>query len=133
MKLSTWSCLNIRKQDEVTNMKIDNSSFERVEQFIYLRTTQMKENSIQKEIKSRLKSGNACYLVQNLFSSSLLTKIKRSIYHIWNIYNVACCFVWVWDVKNVLCTSSWNMHNLTILVFNFSLGLKFWYNNRILV
>jgi hypothetical protein len=56
-------------------MKTDNSSFERVEQFIYLRTTQMNENSIQEEIKSRLRSGKACYLVQNLLSSSLLTKI----------------------------------------------------------
>jgi len=56
-------------------MKTDSSSFERVEQFVYLKTTQMNENSIQEEIKSRLRSGNACSLVQNLFSSSLLTKI----------------------------------------------------------
>ena len=35
----------------------------------------MNENSVQEEIKSRLKSGNACYhLVQNLLSSSLLSK-----------------------------------------------------------
>jgi len=33
------------------------------------------QNSIQEEIKSRLKSGNACYhSVQNLSSSSLLSK-----------------------------------------------------------
>jgi hypothetical protein len=56
-------------------MKIDNSSFERVEEFKCLRTTLMNQNSIQEEIKSRLKSGNACYLsVQNLLSSSLLSK-----------------------------------------------------------
>jgi hypothetical protein len=61
------------------NIKIDNKSFEWVEQFIYLGTTR---NSIQEEIKSRLKSGNACYhSVQDLLSSSLLSKdTKIKIY-----------------------------------------------------
>ena len=37
IKLSTWPCLEIRRQDEVfVSMKTDNSSFERVEQFKYL-------------------------------------------------------------------------------------------------
>ena len=37
-----------------------------------------KPNSIQEEIKSRLKSGNACYhSVQNILSSSLLSKALR--------------------------------------------------------
>jgi len=42
----------------------------------------MNKNSIQKEIKNRLKSGNACYLsVQNLLPYSLLSKnIKIKIY-----------------------------------------------------
>ena len=42
------------------------------------------QNSIQEEIKSRLKSGNACYhSVQNLLSSSLLSKnLKIKIYRI---------------------------------------------------
>ena len=42
----------------------------------------MDQNSIQEEIKSRLKSRNACYhLVQNLLSSSLLSKnIKIKIH-----------------------------------------------------
>ena len=54
-------------------MKIDNSPIERVEEFKYLGTTLTNLNSIQEEIKSRLKSGNACcYSVQNLLSSSLL-------------------------------------------------------------
>ena len=55
--------------------KVDNSCTERVEEFKYLGTTLMNQNSIQKEIKSRLKLGNACYhSVQNLLSSSLLSK-----------------------------------------------------------
>ena len=37
------------------NMKIDNSSIERVEQFTYLGSTLTNQNSIQEEIKSRLK------------------------------------------------------------------------------
>jgi len=57
------------------NMKIDNGSFERVEEFKYLGTTLTNQNSIQEEIKSRLKSGNSCYhSLQNLLSSSLLSK-----------------------------------------------------------
>ena len=48
------------------SMKIDNHSFERVEEFKYLRTTLTNQNSIQEEIKSRSKSENACYhSVQN--------------------------------------------------------------------
>jgi len=42
-------------------IKTDNSSFERVEDFRYLGTTLTNQNSIQEEIKSKLKSGNACY------------------------------------------------------------------------
>jgi len=56
-------------------MKIDSSSFEGVEEFKYLGTALTNQNSFQEEIKSKLKSGNACYhLVQNLLSSSLLSK-----------------------------------------------------------
>jgi len=64
------------------SMKIDNSSIERVEEFKYLGTMLTYQNSIQEEIKSRLKLGNACYyLVQNLLSSSLLSKnLKIKIY-----------------------------------------------------
>ena len=43
------------------SMKIDNSFIERVEEFKYLETTLTNQNSIQEEIKSRLKLGNACY------------------------------------------------------------------------
>jgi len=41
-------------------MKTDNSSSERVEEFKYLGTALTNQNSIQEEMKSRLKSGNAC-------------------------------------------------------------------------
>jgi len=64
------------------SMKIDNSFIERVEEFKYLETTLTNQNSIQEEIKSRLKLGNACYYsVQNLLSSSLPSKnLKIKIY-----------------------------------------------------
>jgi len=56
-------------------MKIDNSSFERVEQFKYLGTILTNQNSILEEIKNRLQSGNSCYhLVQNLLPYRLLSK-----------------------------------------------------------
>jgi len=63
-------------------MKNDNNSFERVEEFRYLGTTLTKQNSVHEEIRSRLKSRNACYHPeQNLFSSSLLSKnLKMKIY-----------------------------------------------------
>ena len=50
--------------------------------FKYCGTALTNQNSIQEEIKSRLKSGNACcHLVQNLLSSSLLSKnLKTKIY-----------------------------------------------------
>ena len=53
-----------------------------MEEFIYLGTTLTNQNSIQEEIKSRLKLGNACcYSVQNLLSSSLPSKnLKIKIY-----------------------------------------------------
>ena len=63
-------------------MKIDNSSPERVVHFKCLGTILTNQNSIQEEINSRLKPGNACYhSVQNLLSSRLLSKtIKIKIY-----------------------------------------------------
>jgi hypothetical protein len=56
-------------------MKTDNSSSETEEQLKYLRTTVTYQNYIQKEIKSRYMSRNACYhSVQNLLSYSLISK-----------------------------------------------------------
>src|SRR5215472_6263405 len=64
------------------SVKIDNSAIERVEEFKYLGVTLTDQNSIQEEIKSRLKLGNACYhSVQNLLFSRLLSKnLKIKIY-----------------------------------------------------
>ena len=50
-----------RDQNTGRNIKTDNSSFEKVEELKYLGTTVTNQDSIQEEIKSRLKSGNACY------------------------------------------------------------------------
>jgi len=56
--------------------------FEGAEEFKYMGTTLTNQNSIQEEIKSRLKSGNACYYsVQSILSSSLLSRnLKIKIY-----------------------------------------------------
>ena len=66
----------------IHSIKNDNSAFEMVEEFKCLGTTLTNQNSIQEEIKSRLKSGNTCYhSVQDLLSSSLLSKnLKIKIY-----------------------------------------------------
>jgi hypothetical protein len=46
-----------------------------VEEFKYLGTNLKNQNSIQEDVKGRLKPGNACYYsVQNLLSSRLLSK-----------------------------------------------------------
>jgi hypothetical protein len=57
------------------SVKITNSSIERAEEFKHLGKTLTDKNFIQKEFKSGLKLGNACYhSVQNLLSSRLLSK-----------------------------------------------------------
>jgi hypothetical protein len=80
------------------SVKIDNISFERVEESKYLGTTLTNKKSIQEEVKGRLKSGNACYYysVQNALSSRLLSKnLKIRIYRIIILPVVA---VWVWNL-----------------------------------
>ena len=59
----------------IQSVRIDNSTFERMEEFKYLGTTLTYQNYIAEEIKSRLRLGNACYQsVQNLLSCRLLSK-----------------------------------------------------------
>ena len=63
-------------------VRMNNSTFEKVEEFKYLGTILAHQNSIAEEIKSRLRLGNACYYsVQNILSSRLLSKnLKIRIY-----------------------------------------------------
>jgi len=51
-----------RDQNDGQNhsVRIDNSTFEKVEEFKYLGTTLTIQNSIREEMKSRLRLGNAC-------------------------------------------------------------------------
>jgi arabinogalactan endo-1,4-beta-galactosidase len=49
------------------SVKIDNSSIKNVEEFKYLGTTLTDQNSIQEEIKSRLKLGNASIIRCRIF------------------------------------------------------------------
>jgi hypothetical protein len=64
------------------DIQIRNISFENVAQLKYFGVTITNLNLIQKEIKRRLNSGNACYhSAQNLLSSRLLSiNIKIRIY-----------------------------------------------------
>ena len=68
-----------------------------MEEFKYFRTTLIYQNSIQGESKNRLKSGNASYpSVQNVLSSSLLTRnLKFIIYRI-IILSVFLCECETW-------------------------------------
>jgi len=66
----------------IHSVRIDNSTFERMEEFKYLETNLTNQKSMAEEIKSRLRLGNACiHSVQNLLSSRLLSKnVKIKIY-----------------------------------------------------
>jgi hypothetical protein len=75
------------------SVKIDNSSIERVEEFKYLGTTLTDQNSIQEEIKSRLKL--ECMLsfgAESVVFQVAIQKLKDQ--DIQN-YNFARGFVWV--------------------------------------
>jgi len=66
----------------IHSLRMDNNTFERVKEFKYLGRNLKNQNYIAEEIKSRLRSGNACYhSVQHLLSSRLLSKnLKIKIY-----------------------------------------------------
>ena len=77
-------------------IQIDNNSFESVEDFRYLITTVTDQSSIQEDIKSRLKSGNACFhSALNLLSSSMLSKnINIKIYRFTSLPVLYGCETW---------------------------------------
>jgi hypothetical protein len=76
------------------NIQIGNESFETVEQFKYFGRTLTNQIPFVKKLKSRLKSGNACYhSVQNLLSSSLLSRsVKIKIYRTIILPVVLCSY-----------------------------------------
>jgi hypothetical protein len=81
----------------IHRVRMNNSTFETVEDFKYLGTTLTNQNSIAEEIKSRLKSGNACYhSLQNPLSYRLLFKnVKIKIYRTIILPIVLCgCETW---------------------------------------
>jgi len=68
-------------------MEVNNSYLERVEKFKYLGRNLKNQNSIQEEVKSKLKLVNACYFSQFAIQKFKDKKIQN--------FNFACCFVWV--------------------------------------
>ena len=64
------------------HIKIGSNSYEKVETFKYLGSLLTNQNSVQEEMKCRLKAGNSCcHSVQTLLSSRLLSKnLKIKIY-----------------------------------------------------
>jgi hypothetical protein len=78
-------------------MKIDNRFFEMLEDFKYLGTSSTNANSVQEEIKFRLRSGNACYhSLQNILCFVLLSKnTQNKVYRSVNLPDVLCgCETW---------------------------------------
>ena len=64
------------------HIRIGSNSYEKVKTFKNLGSLLTNQNSIQEEIKCRLKAGNSCYYsVQTILSSRLLSKnLKIKIY-----------------------------------------------------
>ena len=86
----------------IHSVRIDNSAFERVEEFKYLGTTLTNQNSIAEEIKSRFRSGSSCYhSVQNLLSSRLLSKNLKIKIHRTIIFPVVLygCETWLLSLR----------------------------------
>jgi len=67
----------------IHSVRNNNITFAKVEEFKYLGTTLTNQNCIAEEIKSRLRSGNACqHSVQNLLYSRFLSKNLKIKIHI---------------------------------------------------
>ena len=105
IKLSTLVMSQDQNAGWNHSIKTDNNSFQSVEGFKYLGNIVTNQNSIQKEIKSGLKSGKAWYFsAQNVLSSSLLSKyIKIKIYRTINLPIVLYgCESWSLTLKEEL-------------------------------
>ena len=90
-----------QKEGQNGNTQIGNKLFQTLEQFKFLEKTLKGSEFQYGEIKSRLKSGNACYhFVQSLLFSSLLSKCVKIIYR--NIILpvvLYCCENWSVTLK----------------------------------
>jgi hypothetical protein len=77
-----YMLMSCYKTGQNHSIKLANRSFEDVAKFKYMRTTLTDQSCMNKEIKSRLNLGNACYhSVQSLLSSHLLFRnVKVKIY-----------------------------------------------------
>jgi hypothetical protein len=77
-----YMAMSCKKAGQKHSIKIANRFFEGVAKFKYLGTTVTVTNCMQKEIKSRINSGNACYhSVHSLLSPCLLSRnLKVKIY-----------------------------------------------------
>jgi len=82
------------------DIKTDNSSFVRLEEFRYLGTALTNQNSLQEEIKSRLKPGNGCcHSVQNLLYSGLISKNLEIKTYRTVILSVVLCGCETWSLS----------------------------------
>ena len=92
------------------NIKTSNKSFESVKQLKYLEANLTNQNSFPDEVKSRVKSGKACYhSVQNLLSSSLLSKNAKVKIYRTMILSVVLCGSETWPL------TLWEEHRLKVL------------------
>ena len=82
IKLRTWSCFEIRMQEEITVHRLIKVSLKGWKSSNTWEQPELIDILFRMNLKSSLKSGNTCYyLVQNLLSSSLLSKnLKIKIY-----------------------------------------------------